>query len=171
MPCLVLSAKSESLSVYSDPSTQRGLPFALLLTLIGRKAQLTPAFIQGSAPEIALLTQPQKQHKSSKQIVYNGCFQALEQKKVVYHFYTPVPTLFSVICWRVYRSWGPGPRFSLLRCLPAGGQLGALVIIFTQNCNLRSLGHVDLRINTVFGGPWKEEIPPKWMVKIFFFFF
>lgn len=57
MPCLALSAKSESVSVYSDPSAQRGLPFALLLTLIGRKAQLTPAFIQGSAPEIALLTQ------------------------------------------------------------------------------------------------------------------
>lgn len=56
MPCLALSAKSESVSVYSDPSTQRGLPFALLLTLIGRKAQLTPAFIQGSVPEIALLT-------------------------------------------------------------------------------------------------------------------
>lgn len=34
----------------------RGLPFALLLTLIGRKAQLTPAFITGSAPEIAPLT-------------------------------------------------------------------------------------------------------------------
>lgn len=74
MPSLALSAKPESVSVYSDPSTQRGLPFALLLTLIGRKAQLTPAFIQRSAPEIAPLTQQWKQHKSSQQIVYNGCF-------------------------------------------------------------------------------------------------
>lgn len=32
------------MSVCSDPSTQRGLPFALLLTLIGRKAQLTFSF-------------------------------------------------------------------------------------------------------------------------------
>ena len=74
MPCLALSAKPESVSVYSDPSTQRGLPFALLLTLIGRKAQLTPAFIQRSAPEIAPLTQQEKQHKSNKQIVHNGYF-------------------------------------------------------------------------------------------------
>lgn len=57
MPCLALSAKPESVSVDSDPSTQKGLPFALLLTLIGRKAQLTPAFIQGSAPEIVTLIQ------------------------------------------------------------------------------------------------------------------
>lgn len=57
MPCLVLSAKPESVSAYSDPSTQRSSPFALLLTLIGRKAQLTLAFIQGSALEIPPLTQ------------------------------------------------------------------------------------------------------------------
>lgn len=54
---LALSAKAEPVSVSSDPSTQRGLPFALLLTLIARKAQLTPAFIPGSAPEIAALAE------------------------------------------------------------------------------------------------------------------
>lgn len=57
MLCLALSAKPESVSVSSDPSTQKSSPLALLLTLIGRKAQLTPAFILGSAPEIAPLTQ------------------------------------------------------------------------------------------------------------------
>lgn len=136
MPCLALSAKPESVSVYSDPSTQRGLPFALLLTLIGRKAQLTPAFMQGSAPEIAPLTQQQKQHKSSKQIVYNGCFQALEQKKVVYLFCTPPPVLFSVIHQRVCHSWGPRPRFFFFQVPSTWGLLGALVIVFTQNYNL-----------------------------------
>lgn len=57
MPCLELSAKPESVSMYSDLSVLRGLPFALPLTLIGRKAQLTLAFMQRSVPEIAPLTQ------------------------------------------------------------------------------------------------------------------
>ena len=44
MPCLALSAKPESVSVYSDPSTQRGLPFALLLTLNRQKSSAHPSF-------------------------------------------------------------------------------------------------------------------------------
>lgn len=53
---LVLPAQPESASVFPDPATQIASPSAPLLALIGSKAQLTPAFMQGSAPEIAAFT-------------------------------------------------------------------------------------------------------------------
>lgn len=55
MPCLALSAKPESVSMDSDPSTH--LTLCSTAHSNRQKSSTNPAFIQGSAPEIATLIQ------------------------------------------------------------------------------------------------------------------
>lgn len=123
----MLSAKPESVSVDSDPSTQRDLPFALLLILTGRKAQLTPAFIEGSALEIGPITLAMEVCNSSKQIVYNACF--LEKQ---WFLFTPPDIVLSVISWRVYHSWQPAPKISSSQ-VPFKRQCLVLAMVFPWN--------------------------------------
>lgn len=53
MPRLPLSAKPESVSVYSDLSPQRSSPSALLFTLNRQKSSAHPSFYTGVSPRNA----------------------------------------------------------------------------------------------------------------------
>lgn len=103
LPCLMLSAKTESVSVYCGPIAQSTLPFSVLLILLATKAFLTPLLCWGQlAPEIAHITQI----IMAALILWASSIQwpllAPRTKRAVYLPCTQAPALCPVICRRIY---------------------------------------------------------------------
>lgn len=103
LPCLMLSAKTESVSVYCGPIAQNTLPFSVLLILLATKALLTRLLCRGQlAPEIAHITQI----IMAALILWASSTQwpllALRTKRAVYLPCTQAPGLRPVICRRIY---------------------------------------------------------------------